>query len=344
METELVFALPAGSEEISGGNLYNAQLIAALARRHRVRVTDIAACRADVEQGKAGCYFIDSLDLQELVRFPAPRPGQAFGLLVHHLPSLEPDIAPDDPALALERAALLRCDVWLVTSPFTAALLRGRGHDANRIVTVIPAAPPCASTLPSPAPPFVFAMVGNLIPRKGMLPLLEALTTQLTAADQFQLELAGRTDLAPEYSADCLALAHSEPLRTRVRYLGPVPYAAIGECYQRAAAFVSASKMETFGMALQEASAFGLPILALDGGYTRQHFTPEVSGVLVHSIPELAQQLLALVRQPARMQTLFDSAQRSRVSNAYTWDAAAEQFRQQLSSALAAAQRGGRNA
>lgn len=340
METELVFALPAGSEEISGGNLYNAQLIAALARKRPVRVTDIAGCRADSERGRAGFYLIDSLDLDELARFPAPRPGQAFGLLVHHLPSLEPGMPADDPALAVERAALARCDVWIATSPFTAALLRERGHDPRRIVTVPPAAASCTRALPSPAPPFVFSMVSNLIPRKGVLELLDALSSQLTAADAFQLELAGRADLAPEHAQACLARLQSEPLRSRGRFLGAVPYAHVGACYERAAAFVSASKMETFGMALQEARAFGLPILALDRGHAREHFTHGVNGVLVQSIPELAQQLLSLVREPARMQALFAAAQRSRDPSAYTWDVAAEQFLEQL----AAAQRCGRSA
>ena len=175
-----MFALPAQSAEISGGNLYNEQLLRALAAVHPVQVTGISECRARIEQGRSGCYFLDSLDLPSVVGLPAPQPGQAFGLLVHHLPSLEPDIRPDDPLLAVERAALSRCDVLLATSPFTAALLRARGHDAKRIVTVIPAPPSGASALPVPTPPFVFCMVGNLIPRKGFLELFECLPDQLT--------------------------------------------------------------------------------------------------------------------------------------------------------------------
>jgi glycosyltransferase involved in cell wall biosynthesis len=198
--------------------------------------------------------------------------------------------------------------------------------------------------LPAPTPPFVFLMVGNLIPRKGVLELFECLAAQLAAAERLHLELAGRADLEPAYAQACLELAATDKLRTIVRYLGPVPHARIGECYRRAAAFVSASKMETFGMALQEASAHGLPILAVDGGYTRQHFTPGENGLLFESAGALAQQLLVFAREPERMRALFADAQRLRVETDYTWARAAELFVRELRLALAAAQRVGRNA
>jgi glycosyltransferase involved in cell wall biosynthesis len=344
METELVFALPAQSAEISGGNLYNAQLLRALGGLHPLRVTTVSECRDRVERGLPGCYFVDSLDLASLVDFPAQQAGQAFGLMVHHLPSLEPGIDAGDPVLALERAALARCDVWLATSPFTAALLRERGYDADRILTVIPAPPSDAPATAAPQPPFVFLIAGNLIPRKGILELFECLATRLMAADRFHLELAGRADLAPEYAHACLALAQTAPLNAIVRYLGSVPYARMGDCYQRAAAFVSASRMETFGMALQEARAHGLPILALDAGYASQHFTHGESGLSFESADALAQQMLAFVREPARMRSMFENAQRLRVASDYTWAQAAELFLNVLPRALAAAQRSGRTA
>ena len=326
METQLVFALPAQSDEVSGGNLYNEHLLRALGRVRPVTGTTVAACRLRIEHGLPGCYFVDSLDLQSLVSFPEPRPGQSLGLVVHHLPSLEPGIDPADPALALEASALSRCDLFLATSPFTAQRLRERGFDEHRILTVLPAPPTGAGALPRPAPPFVFAVVGNLIPRKGVLPLLECLADQLQDTDQFQLELAGRTDVAPAYARACLERAQTPRLRAIVRYLGAVPHAHIGAGYRRAAAFVSASSMETFGMALQEARAYGLPILALDGGYVREHFTPGHNGFLFDSVGALAGQLLAFVREPARLYSLFDEAQRSRLASGYTWDSAAEQL------------------
>jgi glycosyltransferase involved in cell wall biosynthesis len=326
MPTELVFALPAGSDEISGGNLYNQKLIDALAGRHPITKVTAGECRTRVEQGEAGFYFIDTLDLGEFASFPSPRPGQYFGLLVHHLPSLEPGIDPADPALATEQLTLSRFDAFVATSAFTAEHLRARGCEDSRIWTIPPAPPMAASALPTPAPPFVFLVASNLIRRKGVLELFEHLAARVSVTDAFCIELAGRSDLDPAYANACLELARGRQLQSFVHYLGPVPYDGMMDCYRRAAGFVSVSKMETFGIALQEAKAYGLPILAVDGGYARHHFTSGQDGLLFQSIEALADELLALTRNPPRMQALFETAQRSRASSDYTWAKAAERF------------------
>ena len=104
-------------------------------------------------------------------------------LLVHHLPSLEPGLPPADPSLGTEAAALARCRAFVATSPFTARLLASRGFPAERILTLTPAAPTPATEPAAPPrrylPPLRALMVGNLIPRKAVLPLLEALAPRL---------------------------------------------------------------------------------------------------------------------------------------------------------------------
>ena len=61
--------------------------------------------------------------------------------------------------------------------------------------------------------------------------------------------------------------------------------------YREAALYLSSSEMETFGMALQEARAFGLPILALEGGYVSRHISVGENGYLFKNIPGLAEGL-----------------------------------------------------
>jgi glycosyltransferase involved in cell wall biosynthesis len=329
--SHLVFALPDGSDLISGGNRYNEQLVRALVGRANVSCANIASARARIERGEPGLYFVDSLNLSDFASFPPQRAAQRYGLIVHHLPSLEPDLDPADPALQVERDALGRFDVLLATSPFTAEFLRSRGHEPERILTVPPAPPASPDAPRTIEPPFTFAWVGNLIPRKSMLELLRALDTRIRDSDRFFIELAGRSDLDAEYARECLQLLRdSEQLRSVVRYLGAIPNDEVLELCRRAAAFVSAAKMETFGMAIQEARACGLPILALDGGYARHHFTAGETGLLFGSIEELADGLLALVRTPDRLRAWFDSAQRLRLDSDYTWERAAESLLEQL--------------
>jgi glycosyltransferase involved in cell wall biosynthesis len=327
--TPIIFGLPRGSQNISGGNLYNSALIGALRATTTVLTLSVAECQARIERAEPGCYLLDSLNLVELVQLPAAHSGQRFVLLVHHLPSLEPE--PDAAAIALERAALARCHTFVATSPFTAALLHSRGYDPTRILTLPPAPPPAAFEARSPAPPpFLLSMVGNLIPRKGYLELLDCLAAQLTVDDRFFLEVAGRADLDCDYASRCLARINAAPLRRVVRYLGPVPPAQLASCYRRATCFMSASKMETFGMAIQEARAYGLPVLAVDAGYVRHHFTDGQDGLLFGSAEALVTGCLSLVREPARMLALFASAQRSRPVSDYTWAKAAELLLSQL--------------
>jgi glycosyltransferase involved in cell wall biosynthesis len=328
MRTELVFALPARSAEVSGGNVYNEELMRALGREYAVTALRVPECIARVQQGQPSFYFIDSLDLEKSASFPPARTGQYFGLIVHHLATLEPGV--ETPDLERERSMLSRFHLLITTSPFTAELLRERGYDSSRILTVPPAPPTDGCALPTPAPPFVFSMVCNLIPRKGVLELFEHLARLVHTTDCFHLEVAGRSDIEPKYAEACLEVAQSSTLRSIVRYLGPVPHEQIAECYRRAAAFVSTSKMETFGMALQEARAYGIPILAVDAGHARHHFTAGENGLLFESAASLARELLALSREPARMQRFFADAQRLRAPSDYTWTAAAEEFSRQL--------------
>ncbi|HEY2404828.1 MAG TPA: glycosyltransferase family 4 protein [Polyangiaceae bacterium] len=327
---ELVFALPAHSEQVSGGNIYNHELLRAVAARTRQLSEPIEHVRARIERGEPGFYFLDSLNLLDLLTLPPARSGQRYGLIVHHLPSLEPDRDAGEDALDRERAALARCDALLATSPFTSEILRLRGVDAKRILTVPPVAL-AGEPAQSINEPFTFCLVSNLIPRKGIRELFEALDAQLDASDRFHLDLAGREDIDVDYARSCLETVQgSQRLSSIVRYLGPVEHDRIAQVYRHASAFVSAATMETFGMAVQDARAFGLPILGLDGGYVRHHLSNGENGQLFASSAALASGMLELVRSPQRLRALFARSQQMRLKSDRSWAHAAESFLRQL--------------
>jgi glycosyltransferase involved in cell wall biosynthesis len=346
----LAFVLPAQRGLISGGNIYNQRLIDALAAitapdalaapdahdaERPVRTLAVAEGQAAMRAGTPGTYFIDTLNLGDFIELLAqPHPRQRRILIVHHLPSLEPGIDPDDPALAIERATLPRFDGFLTTSSYTTALLRARGHTTQVIMTV----PPALSARDRQAlrcPPVVRGLlVGNLIPRKGVLPFLSALDAAVVSDDRFDIDIVGGTALDPDYARACAQLVASSPrLGPRLHLRGEVAHAAMDAYYGAASVVISASSMETFGMALQEARAWGLPILACDGGNVRNHFAPGHNGQLHATVPALAHGFLALVRDPAHMQRLFACAQDMRAGDEYTWDAAARALLEQLDAA-----------
>jgi glycosyltransferase involved in cell wall biosynthesis len=328
----LVFVLPEAHGGISGGNIYNAQLIAAL------RALGVAVSTMSIGEftatgaGDAGLCFIDTLNLAEFLAAQGARRGRAYGLIVHHLPSLEPDISPADEALAIEARALPLFERYLSTSQFTTALLCARGIPAGAILTVPPGLPARVAARPRPAlPPLSALLVANLIPRKAVLELLQALLVAGVADADLRLTIVGRSDIDPGYAAQCGALVAARPeLAQRVVLRGVLPYERMGELYAKAHVLVSAARMETYGMALAEAHAHGLPILASEGGNVREHFRHGHDGLLFDSVPALARGLLELARAPTRLRSLLDEAERAASSATYTWDDAARTLLEQL--------------
>jgi glycosyltransferase involved in cell wall biosynthesis len=337
----LCFLLPAGSDRISGGNLYNLGLLSALERLTVVERSSSDTLPARLGQGAPGIYLLDTLDLDRAPSLGRRARGQHFGLLVHHLPSLEPGSGLVARELELEHQALSGFDFFVATSEFTRALLIARGIGAERVLVVPPGAPALAAERAprvlggAPFSTLHALVVGNLIPRKALLEWLSALLPALRDEDDFTLVSIGRSDLDPTYAVACQAFAGAHPgLARRVRFRGEVPPAEMAESYAGASLLVSASGMETFGIALQEARAFGVPILALDRGNAREHVQHGVNGMLATSLGELATSFLDLVRRPPRLRALRDVA-RASATPGESWDAIAARALDQLA-ALAA--------
>ncbi len=326
-----MFALPDGSEAVSGGNLYNDAIIRELGKIAAVSAVSIDACRADVERGMPGIYFVDTLNLADALAFPARGPAQTFVLVVHHLPSLEPSPRVNAESLRVEERALLLFDAFLTTSPYTRDLLVERGFSPGAVLCVPPAPPAVAPPRRAYEPPLSALLVANLIERKGVLDFLQALASRVEANDRFSIDIVGRDDLDPDLARKCRDVARDSPaLSERVRFAGAVPRAKVDDFYRSAHLFVSSAKMETFGMALQEARAWGLPILAFDGGHARTHFTDGDNGLLFSSIESLAASFLDLARDDDAMHRLFERSQALASKSNGTWELAAKRLLEQL--------------
>jgi glycosyltransferase involved in cell wall biosynthesis len=325
-DVPLWFVLPQGSELVSGGNLYNRALLEALETLVPVRRLSLAEWRGELGAGTPGCFFLDSLDLNQTSELARRRSGQYFGLVVHHLPSLEPDLPEDAAARRFEAEALASFDLFLCTSPFTSEYLRKRGLPAARLITVVPAPPALRAALRGYEPPLSALMVANLVPRKGVLELLRALASS-AEHPQFLLTIVGRDDIDPAYASACRAfLAGCPYLAACVRIDPAVSHERLQKYYETNDLVVSAAKMETFGMALQEARAHGLPLLVLDAGFARAHVDAGANGLVVSDIAALVTAFSGLARDPSRMSEIFMGAQRTRPGADYGWLDAARRF------------------
>ena len=309
----LCFLLPDGSEHLSGGNLYNQALARTLASQTQLECASIQTLESRLLAGTPGVYLIDTLDLARAPALSRRAPGQYFGLLVHHLPSLEPcSGGASDEELAREDAALSMFDFLIATSHFTRTLLLSRGYQSERVLTVRPGLAESLRCRPlrGSSRQLHALVVGNLIPRKGVVEWLGALSTRLQTDDDFRLSFAGRDDLDVSYAVACKAFVARHPqISQRVSFLGAVPHPHMAALLGAASLLVSPSNMETFGIALQEARALGVPILALDRGNAREHVAHDMNGLLCSSHDELASEFLALTRAPDRLAAFSARAQ-----------------------------------
>lgn len=325
-----VFVLPADRASPSGGNRYNRRLLAALRRAGAAfSVMTIEGALRDAGRGRPARYWVDSLLLEHVprLRAAAPAPSQCH-VVVHYFPSLDPTAPARDRRAWRRRedVAFACADGFLVTSVYSARELdsRGLGRLPRIVVPPAPVVLPGARTLRRPRGARLL-MVANLVRAKGVLAFLEGLHRQLDPGDEFALQVAGRLDVDTDYAARCRRRVEtSAVLRGRVAFLGALGIPALRRAYARNAIFVSASRMETFGMALQEARAFAMFVLALDAGHAASHVASAREGEVFADLPAMCARVAQLARDVARRERIM--AALPRPPSPPTWDEAAAAF------------------
>ena len=258
----------------TGGYLYNARVIAGL-RGRGMEVDEVVACGAPPwEQRAAVQRFVFDPSMFDVVvvdalarivvashldRWRAIRPVVA---LVHELPG----VAGGAPGHEREyEEPLLRADRIVAVSGHGRSVLLSQGVPAGRIRVVPPGfdgvAPP--ETFNESGGPVRALCVAQWIPRKGILPLVEAWT--LSERPGAVLELVGETDADPDYAARVRTAVRKAPPDSIV-VSGCVDDARLGAAYASADLFVLPSRYEGYGIVYAEALARGLPVIACSVG------------------------------------------------------------------------------
>lgn len=127
--------------------------------------------------------------------------------------------------------------------------------------------------------------VGQLIPRKGIDLLLEA----FEKLDEQELWIVGDGELAP--------LVQSAADKNReIRYFGHLPKDEVLQLYADVDVLVVPSRYEVWGLVVDEAQEFGVPVVATDQvGCTDDLIQPEVTGEIVPA--ENPEELVAAIRR-----------------------------------------------
>ncbi|HWA76493.1 MAG TPA: glycosyltransferase [Polyangiaceae bacterium] len=328
---EQLFVVPDLGGRPTGGTLYNRRLLGALSQLgFTARWCELERAEFALREEQPRIVWLDSLYLAGVPALKARLSGSArLGLLLHYLPALVAQgrrVEASELSVA-ERAALSLADCALVPSEFMREVVSGLGFGDRPILCVEPGCELLPGTPAAARAEGVRALlVAHVVAGKGIEPLLAALAVALGPSDRFELCIVGDLSVEPSYAARCQALVAAEPMLVgRVRFRG-----LLSERDAHAALFasnllLSASFMESYGMALAEGRAAGLPLLVRDGGNVRFHIEPAAGGECVASATELAQACVRLCRDPGEHERRLLAA-RNHAGPARPWRRAAEEF------------------
>lgn len=289
------FVCPGALDQPTGGYRYDRKILETLARAGvpvdchelpgRFPLADDAARAAAAQLwdglGAAETVVIDGLALPAFADVIGRRAdGPRLVVLVHHPLHLETGLAPETAARlrTQEEALLAGADVVLVTSPATGEQVRTLGVAVERIEVVIPGTDRgTAMVRPENGIPSLLC-VAALIPRKGHLLLISALSALRHLP--WHLCCAGPIDRDRETAAAVSEAIDAAGLSDRVALVGALSEADLAARYASADLFVLASLYEGYGMAFAEALAHGLPVVASGAGAVRDT-VPEDAGLVI---------------------------------------------------------------
>lgn len=252
----------AAAELVSGGDLYDARVIAGLRELGRtVRDVQLSGAwpRPDDAARRAldavladgdGPVLLDGLVAGGVPDVVVPHAARRPLAVLVHLP-----LGVEAPDLdAGERAVLRAARTVVATSPWT----------ARRVGATVTATPGV-----DPAPPargtdgaHRLLCLGAVTPTKGQDLLVAALTE--LREHPWTLDLVGPTGRAPAFVADLRATIDRAGLTDRVRLHGP--RTDLHATWDATDLLVAPSRVETYGMVVTEAFARGIPVVASSAG------------------------------------------------------------------------------
>jgi glycosyltransferase involved in cell wall biosynthesis len=325
----------------TGGSIYNRRLIETLRERGwhvDVRELDAsfpfptpsaldhaAAVMGDLEHGAMA--VVDGLAFGAMPDIVRAARGRLRLVAIVHLP-LAATIGIDAPTsrrlAESERGALEEASLVIVPGAAGRELLATCGLPASRARVVEPGTDraPLAAGSGGLAPEIVTAAA--VTPGKGHDVLLDAL--EQIRDRQWHLTCAGSLTRDAATAERVRAGIAARGLASRVSLVGELSGEALNACFHRADLFVSASLRETYGMAVAEALARGLPVVATDTGAAPALVRAEAGSIVpAGDAAALIRAIAAMLDDPAVRARCAEGARRVR-ERLPDWSCAAARF------------------
>jgi glycosyltransferase involved in cell wall biosynthesis len=177
--------------------------------------------------------------------------------------------------------------------------------------------------------PLRLLFLGNVIPRKGLNTLIEAL--RLLPVDAFHLSIVGGLDVDAGHVRSVQRQIGNTGLAGRITFHGSLDHNSLIPILQQSQVLVVPSIYEGFGIVYLEGMGYGMPAIASRSGGAGEIITHGQNGYLVESgnASELASLLYAMHQDRARLCEMSLAA-RQRFETHPGWEQAGESIRQYL--------------
>lgn len=279
----------------TGGSIYNRRMIDGLeALGWTMRAIEIdgtfpdpdlaagAAASAALDSVAAGSVvLVDGLAFSALPDLVEAHRDRLKLIAVVHLPiaaAFGLDAGRAARYEAAEARAFAAARRIVVTGPGALPGLAAYRVAADRVAMVEPGTDPAPLARGSADDRLRLISVATVHPGKGHDILLTALASLLDL--DWKLTCAGSLTDDPAFVERLREQAAHLQLTDRVHFTGDLPVEELGICYDAADVFVLPTRQETYGMAVAEALARGLPVVATDTGAIRDLVDPDAGRVV----------------------------------------------------------------
>ncbi len=241
-------------------------------------------------------------------------------VLAHMVAGAMPGIRDQAGTAAREREALHAARRVIATSEWTRSELIAQGLASADRITVARPGTDAAPAATGSASGGSLLCVGTVAAHKGQDVLVEALAG-MAEVPGWTCSLVGSSTAEPDFVAQTLAAIGSAGLTGRIALRGVLTGRRLAEAYNAADLVVAPSRAESYGMAVADALARGIPVVATRVGGIPEAIAGSKAGILVPSDDPWA--LRVVLRQwsedAGRRAGLKTEAMRSR-SLARGWD------------------------